>query len=166
MANGLYQTRGIVLNSADQGEVDKVLTIFTQEFGMMRFLARGTRKPASKLNKFLNIFSYGRFGFVSGRGIWHLVDGEDFKLPNFVNSEEEIYKMGRVSNFIQRFCHGEEKNNKLWASLLSFTESRDELIFQARALSALGYLDENEIENSSRENLADIIYEGIASSQL
>ncbi|MBI2024158.1 DNA repair protein RecO [Candidatus Giovannonibacteria bacterium] len=167
MANGLYQAEGIILNSYDSGEVDKVLTVFTQEFGMLKFLARGTRKHTSKLNKFLNIFSYGRFGFVSGRGTWHLVDAQDIgHFDEILNEEEKIHTFGRVSNFVQRFCHGEEKNEKLWAALLFFIKSGDELVFYARALASLGYLDEKEIESSSRENLAEIIKEGIASSQL
>ncbi|OGF95635.1 DNA repair protein RecO [Candidatus Giovannonibacteria bacterium RIFCSPLOWO2_12_43_8] len=163
MSNGLYQTEGIILNSQDQGEADKVLTIYTKEFGMMRLFARGTRRSSSKLNKFLNLFTYGKFGFVSGRDSWHLIDAED--LHHF-DGEEKIISLGRVSNFLQRFCRGEGKDRELWNAFIFFIESGDELLFYANALSALGYLDEAEIRNDSRENLAGLVAQGIASSQL
>src|SRR3989344_5545868 len=105
MANGLYQTEGIIFNSQDQGEADKVLTIYTKEFG-------------------------------------------------------------RVSNFIKRFSPGEGEEPKLWDAFWDFTRTGDELLFYAKALSILGYLDEKEIQTHSRENLAQLISGAIASSQL
>src|SRR3990167_4187957 len=163
MANGLYQTEGIILNSQDQGEADKVLTIYTKEFGMMRLFARGTRRSSSKLNKFLNLFTYGKFGFVSGRDSWHLIDAEDLR---HFDGEEKIISLGRVSNFFQRFCAAEGKNREFGIVFIFFFDSEDELLFYANALSALGYLDEAEIRNDSRENLAGLVAQGIASSQL
>ena len=162
MANGLYQAEGIILNSLDQGEADKVLTVFTKEFGMMRLFARGTRRVTSKLNKFLNLFSYGRFGFVSGKDSWHLVDAEDLM------HLEGIFKpeFGRISNFIERFCPGEGQEPGMWKAFWDFIKSGDEVLFYAEALCALGYLDEEEIQKSSREDLTKLISHAIASSQL
>ncbi|OGF66916.1 DNA repair protein RecO [Candidatus Giovannonibacteria bacterium RIFCSPLOWO2_02_FULL_43_11b] len=162
MSNGLYQTEGIILNSQDQGEADKVLTIYTKEFGMMRLFARGTRRASSKLNKFLNLFTYGKFGFVSGKDSWHLIDAED--LGHFDKIFEPEF--GRVSNFIKRFSPGEGKEPKLWEAFQDFTRSGDELLFYAKALAVLGYLDEKEILDISRENLSQFIYGAIARSQL
>ena len=162
MANGLYQTEGIILNSLDQGEADKVLTVFTKEFGMMRLFARGTRRVMSKLNKFLNLFSYGRFGFVSGRDSWHLVDAEDLEYLEVTFKPE----FGRVSNFIERFCPGEGREKGMWEAFWDFIKSGDEILFYAEALCALGYLDEEEIKKSSREDLTKLISRAIASSQL
>lgn len=162
MANGLYQTEGIILNSADQGEADKVLTVYTKEFGMMRLFARGTRRSSSKLNKFLNLFTYGKFGFVSGRDSWHLIDAEDLEHLDRIFEPE----FGRVSNFIKRFCHGEGREPKLWEAIRDFTKFGDELLFYANALAILGYLDEKEIQEASRADLTQLISRAIASSQL
>lgn len=162
MANGLYQTEGIILNSADQGEADKVLTIYTKEFGMIKLFARGTRRSSSKLNKFLNLFTYGKFGFVSGKDSWHLIDAED--LGKFDKIFEPEF--GSVSNFMKRFSPGEGKEPKLWEVFWDFTRSGDEILFYAKALAILGYLDEKEIETHSRKNLAQLISGAIASSQL
>ncbi len=162
MANGLYRTEGIILNRLDAGEADRILTVFTKEFGMLRLFARGVRRLRSKLNNFLNLFSYVRVGFVSGRDIWHLIDAED--LRRFGNDKLET--LGRAANFLERFCRGEGKEPGLWEALLDFIENEDELLFYARALAALGYLDEMKIQESSREDLAKLIQDAIIQSHL
>ena len=162
MANGLYQTEGIILNRLDAGEADRIFTVFTKEFGMLRLFARGVRRVRSKLNNFLNLFSYVRIGFVSGKGTGHLVDAED--VGRF--GDDKLETLGRVAGFIERFCRGEGKESGLWEALLDFMESEDELLFYARALAALGYLDERKIQESSREDLAQLVKASIARSQL
>ena len=161
MANGLYQTEGIVLNRMEVGEADRILTVFTKEFGMLRLFARGVRRVSSKLNKFLNLFSYGRFGFVSGKDTWHLVDAED--IGRFEDNKLEA--LTRAANFLERFCRGEGKEPGLWEALLDFIENEDELLFYAKSLALLGYLDENEIQ-SDRKDLAKLVSKAIARSQL
>ena len=161
MPNGLYQTEGIILNRMDAGEADRILTVFTKEFGMLRLFARGVRRVNSKLNKFLNLFAHGRFGFVSGKDTWHLVDAED--IGRFEDNKLEA--LTRAANFLERFCRGEGKEPGLWEALLDFIENEDELLFYAKSLALLGYLDEKEIQ-SDRKDLAKLVSRAIARSQL
>jgi len=161
MPNGLYQTDGIILNRMDAGEADRILTVFTKEFGMLRLFARGVRRVNSKLNKFLNLFAHGRFGFVSGKDTWHLVDAED--IGRF--EDGKLKTLGHAANFLERFCRGEGKDTGLWEVLLDFIENEDELLFYAKSLALLGYLDEKEIQ-SDRKNLAKLVSKAIARSQL
>jgi len=161
MSNGLYQTEGIILNRLDVGEADRILTVFTKDFGLLRLFGRGTRRVSSKLNKFLNLFSYGRFGFVSGKDTWHLVDAED--IGRFEDNKLEA--LTRAANFLERFCRGEGKEPGLWEALLDFIENEDELLFYAKSLALLGYLDEKEIQ-SDRKDLAKLVSRAIARSQL
>lgn len=162
MANGLYQTEGIILNRMDVGEADRILTVFTKEFGMLRLFARGVRRMRSKLNSFLNLFSYVRVGFVSSKDIWHLIDAEDLGRLE----DDKLEALGQAANFLERFCRGEGKEPGLWEALSDFTENGDELLFYAKSLAALGYLDEKEISKNSGEKLKKIINAAIARSQL
>ena len=150
-----------MLNRMEVGEADRILTVFTKEFGMLRLFARGVRRVSSKLNKFLNLFSYGRFGFVSGKDTWHLVDAED--IGRFEDNKLEA--LTRAANFLERFCRGEGKEPGLWEALLDFIENEDELLFYAKSLALLGYLDEKEIQ-SDRKDLAKLVSRAIARSQL
>ena len=161
MANGLYQTEGIILNRVDVGEADRILIVFTKEFGMLRLFARGVRRVRSKLNNFLNLFSHVRVGFVSGKETWHLIDAED--LRHF--GDDKLEALGKAANFLERFCRGEGKEEKLWEALRDFIKSGNELLFYAKSLAALGYLDEKEIHKNPRD-LEKLISEAIARSQL
>ena len=143
---------------------------------MLRLFARGVRRIRSKLNSFLNLFSHARFGFVSGRETWHLIDAEDLEHFDGISSDgEKIKVFGRVSNFLERFNRGEGKDEVLWRELVSFLKflngvsseefEEKELLFYARAMSALGYLDEKDILGD-RKDLAKLVREAIARSQL
>ncbi|MBI2609803.1 DNA repair protein RecO [Candidatus Giovannonibacteria bacterium] len=174
MANGLYQTEGIILSYFDTGEADKVLNVFTKEFGMLKLFARGVRRHASKLNRYLNLFSYGRFGFVSGRNTWHLVDSEHLRyFDGVMSSEKKLMHLGEVSNFIGRFQKGEGEDAFLWSIIFSFFEALNERgddeikdleqIFYAKALFVMGYLNEQSIlelgPDEEKEKLSKIFHD-------
>lgn len=44
-----YTTEAIVLRRTDYGEADRIVTILTPEYGRLSVLAKGVRKPSSKL---------------------------------------------------------------------------------------------------------------------
>lgn len=156
MANGLYKTEGFILSSREVGEAEKIISVFTKEFGLLRLFARGARKLHSKLNPYLNIFTHGRFGFVSGRDRWHLVDAEDvLHFDGIAQDREKLELLGRTANFVERFHKGEIKDEVFWHIILSFVKFLDGaperirgevgLVFYAKALFVLGYLDEEKL---------------------
>ncbi len=53
----LYKTAAIVLKRFDLGEADRVLTILTPQDGKMRVIARGVRRPTSRLGGTLEPFA-------------------------------------------------------------------------------------------------------------
>jgi DNA repair protein RecO (recombination protein O) len=62
------QTRGIVLRRTDYGEADRILTVLTPDHGKLRLMARGVRKPKSKLAGGIELFSVSDMSFIRGRG--------------------------------------------------------------------------------------------------
>jgi DNA repair protein RecO (recombination protein O) len=62
------QTQGIVLSRTDYGEADRIITVLTPEQGKLRLMARGVRKPKSKLAGGIELFSISDLTFVRGRG--------------------------------------------------------------------------------------------------
>jgi DNA repair protein RecO (recombination protein O) len=65
--NGLV-TRGIVLARTDYGEADRIVTMLTPDHGKLRLMARGVRKPKSKLAGGIELFSVSDITFITGRG--------------------------------------------------------------------------------------------------
>ncbi len=64
----VYKTEAVVLRHRPLGEADRVLTLFTREYGRLPVVARGVRKPSSKRSGALEPFSHVRLLLARGRG--------------------------------------------------------------------------------------------------
>ncbi|HTS14391.1 MAG TPA: recombination protein O N-terminal domain-containing protein, partial [Candidatus Sulfotelmatobacter sp.] len=53
----LYKTAAIVLKRFDLGEADRVLTVLTPHDGKLRLIAKGVRRPTSRLGGTLEPFA-------------------------------------------------------------------------------------------------------------
>lgn len=65
-----------MLRRYDIGEADRVLTLYTPAWGKLRVLAKGVRKPASKLGGHLDLFTRSRLVLARGR-TFDIVTGAD-----------------------------------------------------------------------------------------
>lgn len=66
--NNQIVTTGIVLARTDFGEADRILTILTPDQGKIRVMAKGVRRPRSKLAGGIELFSVSQITFMRGRG--------------------------------------------------------------------------------------------------
>lgn len=62
--------QAIVLRRRPLGEADKVLTLFTREMGKLSALAKGARKPTSKLAGATETCVQARFHLAPGKTFW------------------------------------------------------------------------------------------------
>jgi len=65
---GSFIDEGIVLRRVDYGEADRVLTVLTREHGKVGVIARGVRKPQSRLAARTDLFARSRMQLAQGRG--------------------------------------------------------------------------------------------------
>ena len=63
----MIKTEAIILKTADLGETDRLLTIYSKEFGKIQVIARGTKKLESKLRYHLEPLSYSHLILVEGK---------------------------------------------------------------------------------------------------
>lgn len=61
-------TRAIVLTRTNYGEADRIVTVLTPDVGKLRLMAKGVRKPKSKLAGGIELFSVSDVTFIKGRG--------------------------------------------------------------------------------------------------
>jgi DNA repair protein RecO (recombination protein O) len=87
------RTEAIVLTRQDYGEADRILTLFTPAYGKLRAIAKGVRRPTSKLGPHLDYF--GRVGL-------HLSKGRDLDI---VTAAELIEPHARLRVDIDAFGH-------------------------------------------------------------
>lgn len=62
------QTSAIVLSRTDYGEADRIINVLTPEKGKLALMARGVRKPRSKLAGGIELFSISDITYIRGKG--------------------------------------------------------------------------------------------------
>lgn len=72
----LNRWEGIVLKTRPYGETNKIVTILTREAGKVTGMARGAKKPASRLAAVTQPFTHGSFLMQKGRGMGTIQQGE------------------------------------------------------------------------------------------
>jgi DNA repair protein RecO (recombination protein O) len=64
----LVKWEGIVIRTVDYGESSKVITLLTREHGKVGVMARGAKKPKSRLSAVSQLFTHGFFLCKAGTG--------------------------------------------------------------------------------------------------
>jgi len=152
------------LAKKDFGEAERLLYIFTKEFGMIKAVARGVRYLKSKLRPNLDLFYYNNFSLIRAKDVWKITDANG--IANIKNPES-LKIFSRIAIFLTRMIKGEEKNDFIWRELVSFSkgpnEKDAEIFFIAKILKNLGYLSD---ENLPKKQLIVSINKAIKESML
>ncbi|MCM3161821.1 DNA repair protein RecO [Metabacillus litoralis] len=85
----LQKCEGIVIRSTDYGETNKIITLYTRELGKVGVMARGAKKPNSRLTSITQLFTYGTFLFQKSSGLGGLQQGET--ILSFRSIREDIF---------------------------------------------------------------------------
>jgi DNA repair protein RecO (recombination protein O) len=144
----LYKTEGIVLKSMEYQEADKIVTIYTKDYGKITAIAKGVRKTKSKFGSSLEILTYSIFLFYKGRNL-DIVSQTEI-LESFFSTSKEVIKFAFATNCVE-VVNGltEEREiniglfNLLKEVLHYLRESNDPklltLSFKWQTMSILGY---------------------------
>lgn len=62
-----YRAEGVVLKGLDFGEADRIVTLYTRAFGKVRAIAKGARRPTSRLAGHVEPLAHGVFQLAKGR---------------------------------------------------------------------------------------------------
>lgn len=141
------KVEGIVLRTNDYGETHKIVTFFTREFGKISAMARGAKKPKSRLASVTQPFTYGYFLIQVGSGLGTLQQGEI--VSSMRDIREDIF-LTAYASFVMELTDKatEEKQHNpflfelLYQTLQYMNEGVDAevlaLIFEVKMLSVLG----------------------------
>jgi DNA repair protein RecO (recombination protein O) len=72
----VYKAEAVVLKHADFGEADRILTLYTPYLGKLRAIAKGVRKPTSKLGGHIELLTHCSLMLASGRNLDIVTQGE------------------------------------------------------------------------------------------
>ncbi len=146
---GFLKTKGIVIKEVSTGEADKVLTIFSRNKGRISALAKGGRRPRSKLSAASQMLCYGEYMLYSGKEMYS-VNSCDVIEPFYEirNDMEKLTYAAHFTDIVLEIIQEDQPSSKLLKLLLntlymlSKTGKQPELlsrIFELRALASAGY---------------------------
>lgn len=118
------KTNGIVLARRNIGEADRLLTVFTDELGKVKIIARGSRKIKSKLASHIEPFSTGSFEFIDGKTFYILVGAQ--KLPPVIElaKDLELYQtLSYICELVDVAFHENEPNPSVYRLLQEVTDA-------------------------------------------
>ncbi|MEN6357039.1 MAG: DNA repair protein RecO [Armatimonadota bacterium] len=143
-----YSAGAIVLRRIDLGEKDRILTIFAREQGKLSAVAKGARRPGSKLAGVSEPFTYAKMFLSSGRDLDVLSQAEIREsFPNVKRSMAGIAYAVYMMELTNSFVDERQPNPDLFDTLLSamyvLESGADPEItaryFELQSLAILGY---------------------------
>ncbi|EKN64667.1 DNA repair protein RecO [Neobacillus bataviensis LMG 21833] len=114
----LQKCEGIVIRTTDYGETNKIVTLYTREWGKVGVMARGAKKPNSRLSSITQLFTHGYFLVHRGTGLGSLQQGEIATSLRSIG--EDIFLTAYASYIVELTdkCTDEKKPNPFHFELL------------------------------------------------
>ncbi len=142
-------TRGVVLRSVDYKEADKILTVLTDQNGLMTVKARGCRRKNSPLAAPTQLFVCSQMTLFEYRDYYTLQEAAI--VDQFLGVREDIVKLSLASYFsevAQTVAVEGEQNARLMSLVLNSLYALDQLskpleliraAFDLRCMAIAGY---------------------------
>ena len=90
---------GVVIRTTNYGESNKIIVIYSREFGKLGMMARGAKKPNSRFSAASQLFIHATFTFYQGSGLGTLRHGD--MMTSFRNIREDIFKTAYASYIVE-----------------------------------------------------------------
>ncbi len=120
------RTEGVVLRRRDYGESDRILVLFTRKLGRISGIAKGARKPSSKISGHLELFSRVSFLVSRGRNLQLITQAET--IESYEQLRKDLSGIGLGSYLVElvdAVTTEEGSNIKLYDLLVLALESLD-----------------------------------------
>ena len=147
----MYKTEAIVLKQTELGEADSIVTVYTPNLGKIRAVARGVRRPRSKLGGHLDLLTQSSLLLAQGQNLDVVTQGQS--IDGFLSIKGDLTHIGcavYMAELVDQFTAEQVENYPVYRLLLSdlgwLGEARDfELVlrhFELQLLTHLGYQPE------------------------
>ncbi len=141
-------TEALILRGRDYSEGDRILVLLTRDFGKLPALAKGVRKPKSKLKAATQLFSYSKLTLNKSGSMGIVTQGET--VQSLYGLREDLNKIacasyvGEMVDIAMADYKPSEDLFVLTASVLTLLEQAEDpyvilKFFELRLLSAMGY---------------------------
>jgi DNA repair protein RecO (recombination protein O) len=156
-----YSTEGIILAKVNYSEADRIMVVFSKDFGKLSLIAKSVRKPESRKRGNLEVFNHIKFAAARGKNLDIITEVEN------INSYSKIRKSLKrmsvayfIAETIGRITTEDEENQVLFLSVLNALSEletdvslrRFRLEFTEELLKTLGYWPKSKkMDNPDKE---------------
>jgi len=122
-----YRAQGVVLRHVEVGEADRILTIYTLEYGKLQAIAKGIRKLRSRKAGHLEPFSRVELMLAKGRNLDVISQAEAQSTYENLRADLKLIAYGAyVIELLDRFTYEEGENRPLFNLLIDTLNRLDE----------------------------------------
>jgi DNA repair protein RecO (recombination protein O) len=161
-----FSSEGIVLKRINFSEADRIIDLYSKDFGKISLLAKGVRKPKSRKRGSLEIFTYLKFQAARGKGLDFLEECEI--IDTYSEIRKNLNKVTLAYYFMEvlsKLIYGSEKNEELFHLILKYfnvlksTKGLKELriSFIYDLLTLFGFWPKGKIMSNPDEVLEEVI---------
>jgi DNA repair protein RecO (recombination protein O) len=149
----VYRTEGVVLRRQDLGEADRLTTIYSRDYGKLRLVAKGVRRPQSRKAGHLEPFTRVALLIARGRELDIITQAETLDdYSGFRNNLDQLSQASYIVELLDHFTFEDGEGNQTQYQLLlnSFDRLAENkadphaviLYFELRLLDLVGYRPE------------------------
>ncbi len=116
----LFRTEAIVLQRRDVGEADRLVTLYSPQAGKIRAVAKGVRKPGSRLAGHLELFAQVQAMVAHGRKMDYVTQVQT--LQSFSPLRDDLDRFARaccLADVVTNFAEEGSASHELYGLLLS-----------------------------------------------
>ncbi len=161
----LIRTEAIILRRHDFGEADRLLTLYTSRGGKIRAIAKGIRRPTSRLGGHLELFTHCEMMIARGRNFDTVTQVETINA--FTSLRDDLWRTSLAyyaSELVDRLTEEHSENAPLFSALVSaFNRISDDVRpldalhhFEVQSLAILGFRPELRVCVRCRQALQPI----------
>ena len=144
----VYKTEAVVIKRIKLGEADRILTLFTPNYGKMRTVAKGVRKPSSRLSGHVELLTHAAMLLAHGQNLDIVTQSQTIHgfLPIRESLELTTFAL-YAAELVEQFTPEHMENYPLYTLLLGtlqgLSEGQNPVVllryFELELLSHVGY---------------------------
>ena len=123
----LYRTHALILRRRDQGDADRILTLYSPQHGKLDVIAKGVRKTTSRKAGHLELFTHVLLLLAQAR-TWDIIS-EVSTVESFRHLRADLDAIGRASyvcELLDAFAESDDENVLLWDLVLMVLRTLDQ----------------------------------------
>ncbi len=111
----LYRTEAIVLGRMDYREADRIITVYTPHRGKFRVIAKGARRPLSRLGPHLEYFARCRLMLAKGRELDTVTGAETVDAHHGLRTDLDAFgHASHLAEILNRLTEDRQENEAVY----------------------------------------------------